>query len=179
MNDHWVLGVVDILGGKISIYDSSDRLNKGFSFGETILPVADMIPLVLQKSSISSKHHPDCSEVISKIPWPIVRVRTSRNKNQVVTVEHFCCGTWRSCPWTLMSIHTAQQKHVTQFRQALIVKLFGHRSWKKNLCNTDSCAQYHITGNTTVKRIHGLESGIFTDTPDAVGYLGNKHNTLW
>ncbi|GAY64669.1 hypothetical protein CUMW_235210 [Citrus unshiu] len=39
-----------------------------------LLPVADMIPLVLQKI-VYHETHPDCSEVISKIPWPIVRVR--------------------------------------------------------------------------------------------------------
>ena len=39
-----------------------------------LLHVADMIPLVLQKIAYHETH-PDCSEVISKIPWPIVRVR--------------------------------------------------------------------------------------------------------
>ena len=76
MNDHWVLGVVDILGGKISIYDSMIDLTKDSVLVRQLLPVADMIPLVLQKITYHETH-PNCSEVISKIPWPIVRVRDS------------------------------------------------------------------------------------------------------
>ena len=47
MNDHWVLGVVDILGGKISIYDSMIDLTKDSVLVRQLLPVADRIPLVL------------------------------------------------------------------------------------------------------------------------------------
>ena len=74
MNDHWVLGVVDILGGKISIYDSMIDLTKDSVLVRQLLPVANMIPLVLQKIAYHETL-PNCSEVISKIPWPIVRVR--------------------------------------------------------------------------------------------------------
>ena len=74
INDHWVLGVVDILGGKISIYDSVIDLTKDSILVRQLLPVTDMIPLVLQKIAYHEIHL-DCSEVISKIRWPIVRVR--------------------------------------------------------------------------------------------------------
>ncbi|GAY67892.1 hypothetical protein CUMW_260020 [Citrus unshiu] len=86
-----------------------------------LLPVADTIPLVLQKI-IYHETHPDCSEVISKIPWPIVGdcgaflLRYLEVLTYGLDVNSYC-----------------QQDHVTQFRKALAVKLFGHRSWKKTL----------------------------------------------
>ncbi|GAY43305.1 hypothetical protein CUMW_073460 [Citrus unshiu] len=66
MNEHWVLDVVDILGGKISIYDSMIDLTNDSVLVRQLLPVADMIPLVLQKIAYHETHS-DCAEVISKI----------------------------------------------------------------------------------------------------------------
>ena len=74
MNEHWILSVIDIFGGKISIYDPMIDLTKNSVLVRQLLPVADMIPLVLQKIAYHETHS-DCAEVILKILWPIVRVR--------------------------------------------------------------------------------------------------------
>ena len=81
MNKHWVLGVVDILGSNISIYDSMIDLTNDSVLVKQLLPVADMIPLVLQKIAYHETHS-DCVDVILKILWPIVRVRDIPQQNQ-------------------------------------------------------------------------------------------------
>ncbi|GAY60205.1 hypothetical protein CUMW_200150, partial [Citrus unshiu] len=132
MNDHWVLGVVDILGGKISIYDPMIDLTKDSVLVRQLLHVADMIPLVLQKIAYHETH-PDCSEVISKIPWPIVRVRDIPQQKSGGDCGAFLLRYLKVIAHGLDVNSYCQQNHVTQFRQALVVKLFGHRSWKKTL----------------------------------------------
>ncbi|GAY44391.1 hypothetical protein CUMW_081820, partial [Citrus unshiu] len=132
MNDHWVLGVVDILGGKISIYDSMIDLTKDSVLVRQLLHVADMIPLVLQKIAYHETH-PDCSEVISKIPWPIVRVRDIPQQKSGGDCGAFLLRYLEVLAHGLDVNSYCQQNHVTQFQQALVVKLFGYRSWKKTL----------------------------------------------
>ena len=63
-NEHWVFA---------NIYGSMIDLTKDSVLVRQLLSVADMIHLVLQKIAYHETHL-DCAEVISKIPWPIVRV---------------------------------------------------------------------------------------------------------
>ena len=47
MNGHWVLSVVDIPTGKISVYDSMIDYTKDLVLVRQLLLVANMIPLLL------------------------------------------------------------------------------------------------------------------------------------
>ncbi|GAY35381.1 hypothetical protein CUMW_015970 [Citrus unshiu] len=132
INDHWILDVVDILGGKISIYDSMIDLTKDSVLVRQLLPVADMIHLVLQKIAYHETH-PDCSEVILKIPWPIVRVCDSPQQKSGGDCGAFLLRYLEILIHGLDINSYCQQDYVTQFRKTLAVKLFGHRSWKKTL----------------------------------------------
>ncbi|GAY33603.1 hypothetical protein CUMW_275780 [Citrus unshiu] len=55
-----------------------------------------MIPLILQKILYITKHIQTVVRLYRKFIGPSCECVTSHNKNQVVIVEHFCCGTWRS-----------------------------------------------------------------------------------
>lgn len=47
MNEHWVLGVVDIAAGKIHVYDSMIDYTKDLVLVRQLLLIADMISLLL------------------------------------------------------------------------------------------------------------------------------------
>ena len=49
MNEHWILGMVDIFANKIFIYDSMVDYTKDLILVKKLLLVADMIPLLFQK----------------------------------------------------------------------------------------------------------------------------------
>ncbi|GAY62453.1 hypothetical protein CUMW_217910 [Citrus unshiu] len=97
-----------------------------------LLPVANMIPLVLQKIAYHETH-PNCSEVISKISWPIVRVRDIPQQKLGGDCGVFLLRYLEVLAHGLDVNLYCQQDHAIQFRKALVVKLFGHTSWKKTL----------------------------------------------
>ncbi|GAY35007.1 hypothetical protein CUMW_277920 [Citrus unshiu] len=77
--------------------------------------------------------HPDYSEVISKIPWPIMRMRDIPQQKSGGDCGAFLLQYLKVLAHGLDVNSYCQQDHVTKFRQALTVKLFEHRSWKKTL----------------------------------------------
>ncbi|GAY68635.1 hypothetical protein CUMW_265660 [Citrus unshiu] len=91
-----------------------------------------MIPLVLQKIAYHETH-PDYTEVTSKIPWPIVRVCDIPQQKLGGDCGEFLLRYLEVLTHGLDVNSYCKQDHVIQFRKALVVKLFGHRSWKKTL----------------------------------------------